>query len=171
MHPDFFTNAPPEVLKANQESVQAMNEYFQSLRAFGNKRGVQAVKLTFFIREGERVSQKEKYSKVKVKLLDLKDGCSVDLKQSHYSKAIETLTKALYKTLDRLDELKSAEGEDDIFNQVKEEGGYEFKMRSEIAEEHLYEPPTKSSGLIDRLERQLRQDKLSQYASNRYKKA
>jgi len=50
--------------------------------------------------------------------MDLKDNCPPDLKQSHYLSSIETIEKALFTTLDRIEggskKKESEDDEDDI---------------------------------------------------------
>ena len=98
VHPDFFANAPQNIRDANQSGVQEINEYIQSLKNFGDGKGVKAKNITFFLK-----SEDQEYTQMSYQFEDLRDGSSPDLKHRHFEKTVEGLMDALGKTLDRGD--------------------------------------------------------------------
>ena len=116
VHPDILGSAPPKIVETNSQSVQEVNEYFQSLKNFQDPRGVKFKKVTFYIKKGDT------FDKLKFDMLELKDGSSPDIKQRHYDTVIESMMRALNATLDM--EIDAAE-EDEI--DAVEKGGYQFK--------------------------------------------
>jgi hypothetical protein len=74
VHPDVLGNASQKIKDTNSQSVQEVNEYFQSLKNFQDPRGVQFKKVTFYIKKGDS------FEKMKFDMMELKDGSSPDIK-------------------------------------------------------------------------------------------
>lgn len=79
VHPDLFDNAPPDILKVNHINLQSLNEALGVLKNFKDRKGVQEIKLRFYIKNTAN-DEKKKYILLKYDITELRDNCDEYLK-------------------------------------------------------------------------------------------
>ena len=79
--------------------------------------------------KGAEVDESSKYVHFSYEITELKDGCSADLKQRHYTTVIEGLLNALYTILDDLDYARENMNKSEMINEADPEG-YQFRSTS-----------------------------------------
>jgi hypothetical protein len=79
VHPDLFDSAPSDILKVNHLNLQSLNEVLGVLKNFKDSKGVQSIKLRFYIKNSSS-DEKKKYVLLKYDITELRDNCDEIMK-------------------------------------------------------------------------------------------
>ena len=99
VHPDLFDNAPADILKVNHMNVQSLNEIIGNLKNLKDGKGVQPIKLRFYIKNLIN-NDKNNYLLLKYDITELRDNSDEFIKLTHLKNVADGLINSLNNILD-----------------------------------------------------------------------